>query len=293
MVTGPKVFVILPVHNRWEQTRTCLSRLAAQTHPNLQVVLVDDGSTDGTRRNVEREFPGATVLEGDGTLWWAGGVNRGIAFAMRDASPEDFLLLLNNDLAFEETFVGDLCRESAERGGVALFPASVDNRTGEFADTGFLVDWEGTRILSSHKAGGGSAPVEPDAFSTRGLFLPVPVVSAAGRLREKELPHYLSDLEYTIRIRKMGLPIFRSTSVTTILDPFSSGLHTAPRTGSPWRDIRDHLFDYRSPSNIVHWIRFLRICCPRRYLPRWFLSILVSEGKFAVKTLLAGTRDRF
>ncbi|MDH3382459.1 MAG: glycosyltransferase family 2 protein [Deltaproteobacteria bacterium] len=292
MTRDPVVFVILPVHNRWEQTRKCLACLAGQTHGNLRVVLVDDGSTDGTRQHVEQEFPGVTVLGGDGTLWWAGGVNRGIDFAMREASSEDFLLILNNDLAFEKTFILDLCRESVERGRAALFPASVDNRTGELADTGLLVDWEGTRIVPAHKGAGGAAPAEPDAFSTRGLLLPVPVVSTAGRLRERELPHYLSDIEYTIRIQKMGLPIFRSKRVTTVLDTSTSGLHTAPGTGSPWRDIRNHLFDYRSSSNIVHWIRFLRICCPRKYMPRWIYSILVSEAKFAVKTLLAGARGR-
>ncbi len=293
MTRDPVVFAILPVHNRWEQTRRCLDRLRAQTCRALRIILVDDGSTDGTRVHAEREYPEATLLAGDGTLWWAGGVNRGIEFAMREASSGDFLLILNNDLAFGEDFVADLCRESVERGRAALFPASVDDRTGEPADTGFLVDWEGVRIVPFHKKGGrGAAPAEPDAFSTRGLLLPVPIVSAAGTLREKDLPHYLSDIEFTIRVRKMGLPIFRSKGVTAVLDTGTSGLHTAPAARSPWRDIRDHLFHYRSPSNVVHWVRFLRICCPRKYMPRWIISILVSEAKFAVKTLLAGTRGR-
>ncbi len=289
MACDSRVFVVLPVHNRWEQTRSCLGSLAGQTYGDLRVVLVDDGSTDGTRQHVEREFPGVTLLEGDGTLWWAGGVNRGIHRVLGEASPKDFLLILNNDIAFGETFVADLFRESADRGGAALFPPGMDKRTGEPADTGFLVDWKGTRIVSAPAGTGGGPGEEPDAFSTRGLFLPVPVVSAAGLLRERELPHYLSDIEYTIRIRRMGLPIFRSRRVTTVLDTGTSGLHTASGTGSPWRDIRDRLFDYRSPSNIVHWLRFLRICCPRRHLPRWILRLLVSEAKSAVRTLLAGS----
>lgn len=292
MTRDPVVFVILPVHNRWEQTRRCLDLLRRQSYRSLSVLLVDDGSTDGTRGHAEREYPEVTLLGGDGTLWWAGGVNRGIDHALREAHSGDFLLILNNDLAFGETFVADLCRESADRGGAALFPPSVDRRTGEPADTGFLVDWEGRRIVPAHTGTGGGAPAEPDAFSTRGLLLPVPAVSAAGRLRAKELPHYLSDIEYTIRLRKAGLPIFRSERVATVLDTGTSGLHTAAGSGSPWRDIRDHLFHYRSPSNIVHWIRFLRICCPPKHLPRWIFSILVSEAKFAVKTLLRGAGNR-
>ena len=292
MSSGPKVFVILPVHNRWEQTRRCLGLLAEQSHGGVRVVLVDDGSTDGTREFVKRDFPGVTVLDGDGTLWWAGGVNRGLDFAMRESSPADFLLILNNDLAFDGNFVAGLFRESIERGRAALFPPSVDNRTGEPADTGLIVDWKGVRIVSAHHWDKEGPLPEPDAVSTRGLLLPVSVVAAAGRLREKELPHYLSDIEYTLRIKAMGLPLYRSLKVTASLDLGTTGIRVTPGMGSPWREVRDHLFDYRSPSNIVHWLRFLRICCPKRYMPRWILSILVAEMKFAGKAFLRGTGSR-
>jgi GT2 family glycosyltransferase len=291
MIPDPNVFVVLPVHNRWEQTRKCLACLDGQTHGNLRIVLVDDGSTDGTRQCVEREFPRVTVLEGNGTLWWAGGVNRGMEHALGKAFPDDFLLILNNDLSFGEDFVAALCRESVERGRAAVVAVSVDGRTGKTADTGYLVDWKGVRIVPAHRDSKGPPP-EPDAFTTRGLLLPVPVAAAAGKLREKELPHYLSDIEYTLRIRKMGLPIHRSRTVTARLDASTTGIRVMPGTGSPWRDIRDHLFDYRSPSNIVHWMRFLRICCPKRHMPRWILSILLAEGKFAVKAFLKGSGGR-
>jgi GT2 family glycosyltransferase len=287
-----KVFAVVPVHNRWEQTRRCLDNLAAQTHRNLRIVLVDDGSTDGTREFVMRDHPEVIVLEGDGTLWWAGGVNRGVEYSLREASADDFLLILNNDLSFGPDFVTDLCRESAGLGRAALVAISVDAHTGALVDTGYLVDWKNVRIVPAHGRIEGSSPPEPDAFTTRGLLLPVAVASAAGKLREKELPHYLSDLEYTLRIRELGLPIFRSRRVTAFLDTSTSGIHVAPGTRSTWRDIRDHLFDYRSPSNIVHWMRFLRIRCPKKYLPRWILSILVSEAKFAVKAILAGAGKR-
>jgi len=287
MIPDPKVFVVLPVHNRWEQTRKCLACLAGQTHGNLRVVLVDDGSTDGTRQYVEQEFPEVTILEGDGTLWWAGGVNRGMEYSLAQASPHDFLLVLNNDLTFVEDFVDALCRESVERGRSALVAVSVDARTGELVDTGYLVDWKRVRIVPAHQDLEGPSPPEPDAFTTRGLLLPVPVVSAAGTLRERELPHYLTDIEYTLRIRDMGLPIHRSRTVTARLDTSTTGIHVRPGAGSPWRGIHNHLFDYRSPSNIVHWIRFLRICCPRKYLPRWVRKVVISEMKFVVKAVIS------
>ena len=44
----PKVSIILPTCDRAEMTRRCLDALSAQTHPNLEVIVVDDGSRDGT-----------------------------------------------------------------------------------------------------------------------------------------------------------------------------------------------------------------------------------------------------
>jgi GT2 family glycosyltransferase len=279
------VFALLPVHNRWDQTRQCLDCLRKQTCGNLRVIVVDDGSTDGTSGFLKNEYPEATVLAGNGALWWAGGVNRGMEFALRSASPEDFLLILNNDLSFDGNFVASLCGESIERGRAGIAAMSVDRVTGEYVDTGVVVDWKRAKIVAAHSAEG--PPREADAFSTRGLLLPVPVASAAGPLREKDLPHYLTDLEYTLRILKLGLPLYRSRAVTARLDAATTGLRVRPGSRSPWQDIRDHLFNYRSPSNIVHWIRFLRICCPGKYLPRWAFAVARSEIKFAVKALIA------
>lgn len=286
------VYVVMPVHNRWDKTRQSLDCLRKQTHRNLRIIVVDDGSTDGTSEHAKRDYPEVTVLQGDGNLWWSGGVNMGIEFSLREASKYDFLLILNNDLSFGENLVADLCQESIEKGRAAVVAVSRDNHTGDLVDTGMIVDWKGARIVAAHKWSEGDPPAEPDAFTTRGLLLPVAVVSAAGKLRVKELPHYLSDVEYTLRIRKLGLPIFRSTRVTASLDTSTTGIRVEPGTRSPWRDIRDHLFDYRSPSNIVHWMRFLWISCPMRHLPRWVLSILISETKFATKALLASARRR-
>lgn len=287
---GSKVFAVVPVHNRWEQTRQCLLGLRNQTFPNLRTFVVDDGSTDGTKKNLEAEFPEVAVVPGDGTLWWAGGVNRGMEAALREASEEDFLLIVNNDLSFDDDFLSRLCRESVERGRASLAPVSRDRRTGETVDCGLIVDWKAGKIVSAERSGGRGRTREPDAFSTRGLLLPVPVATGAGLLREKDLPHYLSDVEYTLRIRKLGFPIHRAESAFATLDTATTGLKVKPGTSSSWQEIRDHFFDYRSPSNIIHWMRFLRICCPRKYLPRWIRKVTAAEMKFVVKAILARER---
>jgi glycosyltransferase involved in cell wall biosynthesis len=66
------VSVIVPTHNRSRLLPRALTSLARQTRPPTEVIVVDDGSTDGTASLVERDFPGVRYLRQD---------NRGVAAA--------------------------------------------------------------------------------------------------------------------------------------------------------------------------------------------------------------------
>ena len=70
-----RIAVLMTCHNRRETTLACLRRLfAARQGARLDVYLVDDGSTDGTGEAVWAAFPRVTVVAGDGTLYWARGM---------------------------------------------------------------------------------------------------------------------------------------------------------------------------------------------------------------------------
>ncbi|MGY0829654.1 glycosyltransferase family 2 protein [Azospirillum argentinense] len=53
----PSVSAVIATFNRAPELRTALSRLLAQTHPVAEILVVDDGSTDGTDAMVRGEFP--------------------------------------------------------------------------------------------------------------------------------------------------------------------------------------------------------------------------------------------
>jgi GT2 family glycosyltransferase len=94
----PKVFVIIPVHNRKHFTYECLDSLTQQSYSNISIIVVDDGSTDGTSEMIARYFSEVKVLHGDGYLWWTGAINFGIKEALRIATHEDFILVINDDV---------------------------------------------------------------------------------------------------------------------------------------------------------------------------------------------------
>ncbi len=73
---------MIPVHNRKKLTRECLASLQNQDTKHFTVIVVDDGSTDGTSEMIRAEFPDTILLQGDGGLWWVGSINKGIRYAL-------------------------------------------------------------------------------------------------------------------------------------------------------------------------------------------------------------------
>ena len=61
---------VMPVHNNVERTLDCLECLTRQTYKRLRILIIDDGSTDGTAAEVRARYPDVEVLSGNGSLWW-------------------------------------------------------------------------------------------------------------------------------------------------------------------------------------------------------------------------------
>ena len=118
-----KIATILTVHNRKQKTLSCLQHLyeALDAHNQfatnpivLTVFLTDDGCTDGTADAIRLSFPtkGIQILQGSGSLFWAGGMRLAWQAAIDEGTPWDYYLLLNDDTliydnVFEELFAAD------------------------------------------------------------------------------------------------------------------------------------------------------------------------------------------
>src|SRR4051794_654183 len=107
---SPIIYIVIPVHNRLDATRKCLASLHNQTYTGFRIVLVDDGSTDGTSEFVRESYPDVMVLSGDGNLWWTGAINLGIRYALAQASENYAVLVINNDVEVYSDYLETLYR---------------------------------------------------------------------------------------------------------------------------------------------------------------------------------------
>jgi GT2 family glycosyltransferase len=92
---NPKVAIVVLNWNGYEYTRRCIESLERITYPNYEIVIVDNGSTDGSAQRLADGFGRYRVLANEKNLGFARGHNVGIRHAL--ASRADYVLLLSND----------------------------------------------------------------------------------------------------------------------------------------------------------------------------------------------------
>jgi len=272
--TEQRVYIIIPVHNNITETRKCLSCVYNQTYTNFEVIVIDDGSTDSSSEIIRKEFPSTTILQGNGDLWWAGGLYEGIEHVLKKAQPNDYVLTLNNDLTFDNDYIANLVESSDNNKGAVIGSLCKDQKTGDIVDSAVRIDWKNLKFDMIEVADDGDDFVrDVDVLSTRGLIIPVNIIQDIGNFIPKKLRHYLSDYEYTIRMKKHGYTLLTSKNAIAYLNSEVTGLHTNWDKKYTLKDVYWAVFSVKSSSNLRAWLYFLHLCCPLRYKPICYWTI--------------------
>ncbi len=265
------VFCVVPVHNRLETTRQCLEYLHLQDYAALQIVIIDDGSTDGTSEFLaDCGLDNLTVLTGNGDLWWGGAMYLGVEHVSAVASAADYLLMLNDDVHIESHYVSTMVAESMANADAVVGSAQRDQDTGALIGCGCRIDYWGMRVLpvqGEYPRGG------VDALPGRGALFPMAAVRRAGNINVGAFPHYLGDLEFSARIGELGWKIIISRKADIMTSAESSDAQVREQ------GMKQAYFSFRSKNNLWQRLRFFSSRGPL-WLRIWAIPRYTLAGGF-------------
>jgi O-antigen biosynthesis protein len=225
----PEVSVILVLYNRAELTLQCLRSLAEHGHASMEVVIVDNASSDATSSLLD-QIDGATILRNKENIHFLRGSNLGAQYARGR-----YILFLNNDAQVLPGTIQAAIRtiESAQNigavGGKLILP------NGRLQEAGSIV-WRDGSCLGY---GRGTNPLSPECMFRRdvdycsGAFLLTrrETFIDLGGFDEAFQPFYYEETDFCLRLWERGLRV--------VYEPDAALLHYEFASSSSSKEARD------------------------------------------------------
>jgi GT2 family glycosyltransferase len=247
-VAPPTVSVVIPTWNGRAWLDVVLGSLERQTLAPLEVVVVDNGSTDGTVAWLAERWPAATVVALGSNVGFAAGTNRGIERARGEV-----IVLVNNDVELDPGFLAELVAalEASPRAASAAAKMLRYHDRGVIDATGDTLRWSGIALQRGQNeadrgqydapgpvfsACAGAAAYRRAAFDEVGLF-------------DEAFFAYLEDVDWGFRAQLAGREcVYVPTAIAYHVggastrregrpDPFFYGL---PRRNNVWMVLKNY-----------------------------------------------------
>ena len=228
---GVRLSVVIPSWNGREELAACLSALREQTVRDIEVIVVDNGSTDGSVAFVREHHPEAIALPLSENMGFAASVNLGI-----EASNGEFVALLNNDAIAEPRWAEEMlaAMDHADIAASLMLrrddPEVVDSAGEFFSKWGLPYRHRrGERVAAL----GGEEYPEIFAASGGASIYPRRVLGHIG-VFDPQYFAYLEDVDLGFRARLAGYRI--------VLAPRARVLHGVGATAGRLGDFQLHQF---------------------------------------------------
>ncbi len=212
----PFVSVIVPAFNEEKVIGKTLKSLLKSNYPNFEILVVDDGSTDGTSRVVREKFAGESKVQ----LFTLANCGKADAlnFGLKKAHGE-IIIGLDADTLFTPTTICELAKQFADKTvGAVAGNAKVGNRLN------MITKWQALEYITSQN-------LDRRAFAGLNAITVVP--GAVGAWRREALEQaegfesntLAEDQDLTLRVRQLGYRIAyaeRAVAYTEAPDTFKS-----------------------------------------------------------------------
>ncbi len=228
-----KIAVVIPTYNRRKLLHNLLQQLFQIENSKFEynVVVVVDGSTDGTIEMLTKDFPEVHIIYGNGNWWYTKSMNEGFKY-LKDKNP-DYLLLLNDDVCIQRDYLSFLLNAAIKKNDKAIITSICFSDKAPYVlfDAGVsrIIWWRFKFVkyykrFSEVKIEDFSGLVPTEIVTGRGTLIPAHILYTLNMYDEKYI-QYGSDLDLGLKAIKQGYKCFISydAKVYSIIETTGKG----------------------------------------------------------------------
>lgn len=210
----PSVAAIIPTFNRKDKLCRFLDLMLIQTYPNLQIIVIDSSSRDGTTKLVMELYPQVTLIQVSDREFWTGATNAGVKLALD--RQVDFIFTINDDAVIEPNHLNKLVSLSQQY-QLSILGSRIDYLTpkdrvwslGAYLEWGtnhFLrIAYNNVKLVDIPQQILTQELISVDALPGNGVLIRSDVFNKIGLYNANFCPHYHGDSEFIMRAKVSGI----------------------------------------------------------------------------------------
>lgn len=270
----------MTIHNRREKSLQALNCLYAQDAlPKfaMEIIILDDGSTDGSTAAIKNSFPAVQIIQGDGSHFW----NRGMHLIFGEALQQDFdfYLWLNDDTFLYPDALRKMWHTWQNLDAKSIIAGSTQDPDTQATTYGGFI--RASRLtLKLHEVGPQKEARSITTMHGNCVLIPKAVSDVVGNI-EPVYRHRWGDPDYGLRARKWGCEVYLAAGYI--------GTCPANPLAEAWTDaglsFRERLADFHSIKGYGRkdWFFYVRrhggVLWPLLWLKPYF-DMLVSSLRY-------------
>ena len=231
MAQKPLVSVIIPTYNRKQELVRLVESLQQSNYPseNMEIVIVDDASTDGTYATIRTRFPEVKIVRNNIRRMTSGARNVGIK-----SSNGNYLFFVDHDNVVDKATISELVNfmernKNVGLAGPIMYYHSNPERiwcAGVNLKPFYIMRHILKDVISKNSGKGKKVQVIECEFIPNAFMARRQVVEEIGFFDEQRFPILLEDADFSIRITRKGYKIVIVTSAKVWHDvPLEKDFH--------------------------------------------------------------------